>query len=254
MSDWLFDLGNSRLKCAPLRADGRIGDVVAVDHDGAAFESGWVECLPPRFDAASVASVAPEAVRLALLDALTSRCVRISLACTQRRFGDVAIAYARPAQLGVDRFLAMVAARARGAQPWMVVGVGTALTVDLIDANGLHRGGRIAPSPALMRTALHQRARQLPEHGGAYVEFADDTPDALASGCDGAALALVERSLRHAEAMLRERPGLLLHGGGCALMIDELAEAIAAPSLVLDGLALVARDAAPRTASVDRSP
>ena len=49
-----------------------------------------------------------------------------------------------------------------------------------------------------MREALHQRAVQLPAEGGTYREFADDTDDALASGCDGAAVALIERSLREA--------------------------------------------------------
>ena len=66
-----------------------------------------------------------------------------------------------------------------------MVGVGTAVTVDLLDAAGRHHGGRIAPSPQLMRDALHAAAAQLPAQGGDYVEFAADTVDALASGCDG---------------------------------------------------------------------
>ena len=78
--------------------------------------------------------------------------------------------------------------------PALVVAVGTALTIDLLDADGRHRGGRIAPSPALMREALHARATHLPVGGGTYAEFADDTEAALASGCEGAALALIERS------------------------------------------------------------
>src|SRR3546814_5088288 len=96
----------------------------------------------------------------------------------------------------------------------MVVGVGTALTVDWLDADGRHRGGRIAPSPTLMRDALHARAAQLPASGGRYVEFGDDTDDALESGCTGAALALVERSLQVATTQAGATPTLLLHGGG----------------------------------------
>src|SRR5690606_42114445 len=61
----------------------------------------------------------------------------------------------------------------------LVVGVGTALTIDWLDAHGRHRGGRIAPSPMLMRAALHARAVQLPAAGGSYAEFAGDTVDAL---------------------------------------------------------------------------
>lgn len=237
MSRWLFDLGNTRLKCAPLGGAGEVGEVVALAHDGAPALGRLDAVLPARFDCAYVASVAAPALRVALLEALARRCGRISLACTQRAFGGVAIAYAEPARLGVDRFLAMVGARARGTAPGLVVGVGTALTIDWLDGDGRHRGGRIAPSPALMRAALHARAAQLPERGGHYAEFAADTGDALASGCDGAALALVERSLRHAQAEAGEAPRLLLHGGGGADLRARLPMAIEAPSLVLEGLA-----------------
>jgi type III pantothenate kinase len=241
MSRWLFDLGNSRLKCAPLDAAGGVGEVTAIAHDGAHFAEDLAKTLPARITAAYVASVASPALRVALLEALAARCGRISRACTQRRFGAVEIAYARPARLGVDRFLALLAAHARGDGPALVVGVGTALTIDWLDAGGRHRGGRIAPSPSLMRASLHARAAQLAERGGAYVEFADDTDDALASGCTGAALALVERSLRHVVAETGATPRLLLHGGGRGELQALLPGATDAPSLVLEGLAQWAR-------------
>ncbi|MEP6634826.1 MAG: type III pantothenate kinase [Luteimonas sp.] len=242
MNGWLFDLGNTRLKYAPLLPNGSVGEVVAVAHDGAAFASDWTHALPRRFDTAFVSSVAPTALRVALFDALCARCGRISRAATQAGFADrpvdgVRIAYADPERLGVDRFLAMLGARARGTLPWLVVGVGTALTIDLLDDAGTHRGGRIALSPTAMREALHARASQLPLIGGRYVEFATDTDDALASGCDGAAIALIEHSMRIAEGLLGTRPGLLVHGGGGYALIEHLDGAILAPTLVLEGLA-----------------
>jgi type III pantothenate kinase len=241
MSTWLFDLGNSRLKCAPLH-DGVVGEVVAIDHDGSAFAPGWEQRLPTRFDDASVASVAAPALTVELLDALAARCSRISMARTQAAFDGVRIAYPHPQRLGVDRFLALLAVHARGRQPALVVGVGTALTIDLLDAGGVHRGGRIAPSPALMRAALHARAPQLPAEGGHWSEFADDTIDALASGCDGAALGLVAGSLDAAAGLLGARPRLLLHGGGATALLPHLGDAVHAPALVLEGLARCARN------------
>lgn len=241
MSDWLFDLGNSRLKCAPVQDDGGIGAVVGIDHDGNAFAPGWEARLPARVDAACVSAVASPALELALLDALVQRCGRISMARTQAAFAGVRIAYAQPQRLGVDRFLALLAAHARAAQPWLVVGVGTAVTIDLLDGAGRHHGGRIAPSPALMRAALQARAAQLPAAGGAYVEFAGDTADALASGCAGAALGLIGRSLDMAAAVLAQPPRLLVHGGGADLVLPHFAHALHAPALVLEGLACWAR-------------
>lgn len=249
MSSVLFDLGNTRLKYAPLREDGSLGDVVAVAHDGDALPMGWDSALPARFDAAALTSVGAPALRVALLDALTARCGRISIARTVPRLGDLRIAYPQPEMLGTDRFLAMLGARARsseadGTRAWLVVGIGTAITLDLIDADGLHRGGRIAPSPALMREALHARAAQLPEHGGQAVTFADNTLDALRSGCDGAARGLIDSGLRDAIALLGEPPGLLLHGGGVEALFGADETATQAPALVLEGLAAWARMAA----------
>lgn len=236
MSEWLFDLGNTRLKCAPLLADGRVGEVHALAHHEHDIASELARVLPARIDVAHVACVAPDALRVALLDALTTRATRIGLARTQRGFGRLRIAYAQPRRLGVDRFLAMLGARA-GEGAALVCGVGTALTLDLVDADGGHRGGRIAPSPTLMRESLHQRAPQLPSFGGNYTMFATDTDDGLASGCEGAALALVRETFDAARDLLGETPRLLLHGGGSDTLAAHLPDAVHAPSLVLEGLA-----------------
>jgi type III pantothenate kinase len=244
---WLFDLGNTRLKYALLRDDGvrdddmlgngMFGNVSAIAHDGAHLPEGWDAALPPRFEAAVLTMVGAVTLRTQLLDALTARCARLSIARTVARLDGLRIAYPIPEHLGADRFLALLGARRRGPGPWLVVGIGTAITLDLLDADGLHHGGRIAPSPALMREALHGRAAQLPEHGGTFVAFADDTLDALRSGCDGAALALIEQGLRDAEARIGQRPSLLLHGGGVGGLDGLDPAAPRAPHLVLEGLA-----------------
>lgn len=237
MSVWLFDLGNTRLKCAPLLG-GRAGDVIALPHREADLAGALAQVLPTRIDVAHVASVANETLRVALLDALSLRARRISLARTQGAFRGFRIAYAQPHKLGVDRFLAMLGAHARFDEPVLLCGVGTALTIDLIDADGRHRGGRIAPSPTLMREALHDRAPQLPTLGGQFADFAADTEDALASGCEGAALALIEASRASASRMLGRPPRLVLHGGGVEELAARLPESTQANALVLDGLAI----------------
>jgi type III pantothenate kinase len=88
-----------------------------------------------------------------------------------------------------------------------------------------------------MRATLHARAAQLPIEGGAYTEFAADTEDALASGCEGAAIALVERSLAVATQGLGRAPRVLLHGGGADALRAHLLGVESRPALVLEGLA-----------------
>ena len=236
MKDWLFDLGNSRLKAAPVEGDGH-GEVLAIAHGGEAVS--FASVLPERGGVAHLASVTAPERTIALLDQLAQRFDRICIARTQAAFAGVRIAYAQPARRGVDRFLALLAAHARGG-PSLVVAVGTAITIDLLDGKGRHHGGRIAPSPLLMREAMHARVPHLPEAGGTYREFAADTDDALASGCDGAALALVERSRAAAAALLGATPRVLLHGGGADALRGRL-DGEWVPALVLEGLLRWAR-------------
>ncbi|MDW7603082.1 pantothenate kinase, partial [Stenotrophomonas maltophilia] len=55
--------------------------------------------------------------------------------------------------------------------------------------------------------------------------------------CDGAAVALIERSAQHAHTLLGVAPSLLVHGGGAPALMPLLPAADYHPSLVLDGLA-----------------
>ncbi len=245
-SNWLFDLGNTRLKWA--RLDGAaLGEVHALAH----VESGSAEERLDRAFAqiaagatAWLASVAGDALTTDVSSALERRDVRVRRVHTQAAFAGIRIAYAEPARLGVDRFLALIAAHARAPRAWLIVGVGTALTLDLLAADGTHHGGLIAPSPALMRESLARRAPQLAEHGGAVVDFATETLDALASGCGLMAHALIERSLHAATQRLGAMPTLLLSGGGVAVLdAAALADGWPAPverepHLVLHGLRL----------------
>lgn len=236
---WLFDLGNSRLKRAPADALTTAG-TLALAHAGTLDEATLATACDGicAGDRAWLASVASSAASDALLAALRRCGATVSRATTHTELAGLRIAYAQPERLGVDRFLAMLAAHARARQPWLVVGVGTALTIDLLAADGSHRGGLIAPSPTLMRSALSQRATHLPIAGGRIVDFASDTADALASGTVLAARALIERSRQAARRLLGIAPALLIAGGGAdALLAGWRVRVTHAPDLVLEGLA-----------------
>ena len=62
--------------------------------------------------------------------------------------------YSNPAQLGVDRWLAVIGAFHRHRDACCVVDAGTALTIDGVDATGQHLGGFIVPGPRLMVESL----------------------------------------------------------------------------------------------------
>ena len=241
--NWLLDLGNSRLKVAAWPGKGGVGDVQAWSHGATDFPATlqpWLERIRPG-DTCWLASVAGSEVTAIVAEHMARHGCPAQRARTLPEAAGVRIAYAEPSRLGVDRFLALLAARSRGPGPWLLVSAGSALTVDLLDEEGLHRGGVIAPSPEHMRAALAARFPALAYAGGEAHAFATDTADALAGGSLGAAAGLVERSQREAMRLLGKTPRVLLGGGGSARLAEALElDVEAAPALVLEGLAVYA--------------
>jgi type III pantothenate kinase len=163
--------------------------------------------------------------------------------------GGVRNAYSQPAQLGVDRWLAIIGAHALERGPVCVVSVGTAMTIDGVDAQGRHLGGVIVPGPDLMMSSLLQNTSDIAERAkqGSTSRglFADNTLGAIRQGAEHAAGALVERAIALMRQQLHETPKLLLTGGGSARIKESLALAHRdIPNLVLQGLAVLAAEPA----------
>lgn len=154
----------------------------------------------------------------------------------------VSNAYRDPAQLGSDRWAALVAAHRLEPGHKLVVNVGTALTIDALAADGRFLGGLIVPGPALMRRSLDRGTAGLRLTEGAFDDFPRSTPDAITSGAIQAAAGAVARL---GEAMSRRgMPAgrVVLSGGAAAEIAPHLPFACAIhENLVLEGLALMAR-------------
>ncbi len=147
-------------------------------------------------------------------------------------------AYAEPQKLGTDRFLAMAGARMSHQRAMLIADAGTALTLDLIDASGLHRGGLIVPGPDLMRTALHRGTAGVRSDAQARVsDFADNTTDAVWSGAVLSCAAIIEQAWHRATALLSEPVELVTCGGAIHALLPHLKiPHILEPDLVLQGL------------------
>jgi type III pantothenate kinase len=222
----LLDLGNTRLKWAlQAQPDGWLArGAVDWQEEGlaAALASAWAGLpRPEQVIAASVVDAAREAQVAAMAERLFARTP--TWLRTPAHACGVRNAYAEPQRLGVDRFLAMVAAHADGRAPCVLAGVGTALTLDALAADGRHLGGLIAPGPRLMQQSLlDATARVRPERPGEIVELADNTADAVASGCWLAAAALVERFATRSAARFGTVPALILGGGDATPLLPLL--------------------------------
>jgi len=215
----LLDMGNTRLKWAlMLEPDGWLaqGALDWQDDPATVLAAAWKGLPSPAIIvAASVVDVAREAQITAVVKSVFAR-EPIWLRTPASACG-VRNAYAEPQRLGVDRFLGMVAAFADGHAPCVLASAGTALTLDALAADGRHLGGLIAPGPQLMqRSLLDATARIKLDRPGSIIELADNTPDAVASGCWHAAAALIERFALRVAPMLGGAPTLILGGGDAA--------------------------------------
>ncbi len=237
----LLDLGNTRLKWALREGAGwRAQGAVGWNEDVAlALHEAWRE-LPEPHDVcgASVVDSEREALVAAIVSARFAR--QTEWLRTPAEACGVRNAYAEPARLGVDRFLAMVAAHADGLAPCVLAGVGTALTLDALTADGIHLGGLIAPGPQLMQQSLlGATARVIVDRPGQVLDAADNTPDAVVSGCWQATAALIERFAHRMSPALGGSPSLVLGGGDAEPLLSLVSlPARLSPDSVLRGLAV----------------
>ncbi|HSS70898.1 MAG TPA: type III pantothenate kinase [Casimicrobiaceae bacterium] len=146
--------------------------------------------------------------------------------------------YARPSQLGPDRWAALIAVRARVAEELfpsscIVVNAGTALTADALDATGVFRGGIILPGMNMMLQALAANTAALKVPPGRYHDFPINTADALYSGVVHALCGAVEQMREHLGGD-EAQPRVILSGGAAA----EIATHLTAPVEVVDNLVL----------------
>ncbi len=233
----LVDAGNTRVKWAFAQAGATAGDWVA---SGACTHTElgnlgaqWQPLSPVR---ALVANVAGGCIAGELEAALAAAGVPAS-ALTYFRSGaacaGVTNGYRQPEQLGCDRFASLVGARHRfPSQPLLVVTAGTATTIDALDASGRFIGGLILPGLQTMAQSLVSSTAQLPAVPPAAPPhlLADNTADAIASGCLQAQVGAILRAQQ-------QLPGAFcLLSGGAA---DAIAPQLSIPCERIDNLVLL---------------
>jgi type III pantothenate kinase len=153
--------------------------------------------------------------------------------------------YANPAQLGPDRWAALISAwkgYGRAGRACVVVNAGTTMTVDALSGDGVFLGGCIVPGVALMRAALDRGTARLQSQPGAFYYFPDNTADAIMSGAVNALAGAIDRMRGYLEESGQGVPLIVLSGGDAALIQPRLNEKVElADNLVLEGLLEIAK-------------
>jgi len=251
----LIDAGNTRVKWALVASDATLGDWAAhgaVSHaDLPQLELHLHDAIGQRgVDRIIVANVAGNALRVQLeyvlqrtFPAMLLPEQTISWFASQPALAGLHNGYRNPAQLGCDRFAAAIAAHVLApGRPVIVANCGTATTIDAVSADGHFLGGMILPGLGLMASSLARNTAQLPQiaqDGKLPDGFADNTDDAILSGCLAAQSGAIEHAYQRHQAV-----ECIISGGAAPFIVPMLQ----LPYRVVDNIVLIGLHAASRSA------
>lgn len=236
----LIDIGNTRLKWCCDSSAGLSG-MHALDYRNSDEYDHFLHCWE-RLDE-------PECIGISCVGAVDVRdmiihklrdlwpSVAVLVATTEKQALGVVNGYFHPEALGIDRWLAILAAFRQYSSPLCIVDCGTAITADWVDANGLHQGGLITPGLGLMQKALLSSTARLDESAlHASINLARDTASGIANGTVTAAVGFIE-ALR---VKLDSQCTWVLTGGDADAIAAWLNfDVIVDPLLVMKGLSMM---------------
>jgi type III pantothenate kinase len=271
------DIGNSRMKLGQFTREARLTNVpkhaacsqpdlplpepvatfeLPVAHDTGQFDlvllSKWCEANLSADVLWSIGSVhRGAATLLATTIAEWARQLRVAWSAHRLEHTDVpmAVRVDEPARLGIDRLLAGFAAnRLRDPnRSAIVVDLGTAITVDLIEATGVFAGGAILPGIGMAGRALAEQTDALPHitldpTGAPPSALGKSTKAAIEAGLYWGAVGAISEIVARLSALQPTAPEQFVTGGASEAVITsfrEKSDVQRVPHLVLGGIALV---------------
>lgn len=152
--------------------------------------------------------------------------------------------YANPAQLGSDRWAALIAAWKIRHHACLVINVGTAVTIDALSNSGEFRGGIIMPGIHLMLNSLLSGTQLIKSNTGCYRNFPQNTNDAIQSGVVQCLVGAIERMYNlHSLQQDHSIGTCIISGGGASSLLPFIKIPVMVfESLVLEGLVIIASD------------
>jgi type III pantothenate kinase len=240
-----IDVGNTRLKWALYQAPHHHAPLLA---QGAEFlenidklaEGAWATLAPP--ERMLGCNVAGDALKRRVQEQMEIWDVEPRWVVPRPAEAGLINGYDHPTRLGADRWVAMIGAWHRSlaqgpARPMVVVMVGTAVTVEAIDASGKFLGGLILPGHGIMLRALESGTAGLHVPTGDVREFPTNTSDALTSGGTYAIAGAVERMVQHVRDHCGTEPKCIMTGGAGWKMAPNMSVQFElVDNLIFDGL------------------
>ena len=219
-SNIYIDIGNSAVKWRTLESD-----VYSKNVDE------FLTSTLPQADSAWVSAVA----NLNIVEDIKSLFKEFHLVDSQKKCNNLVVAYDDPSSLGSDRFLAMLGAMNQfSKKPLLVIDIGSAMTFDVIDGDGIHQGGLIMPGLAALRISFSKfETTDLTTN---IDSLARNTTDAWKNGTQAMLIASINDQIEKFNEMFSD--GMVTICGGFVEEIkNELSNSVHIfDNLVLDGL------------------
>lgn len=244
----LIDIGNTRIKWAFDSGSALLhtGEIVHRNKTSA-VATEFVSQLNEKPEAVFALNVAGAELEDALQKAVGKQFgLPMQMVNTSGKCGAVTNGYTSIEQLGADRWAALVGAWHQCRRAVIVVDVGTAITVDLVAANGSHLGGIIVPGVDLMRMSLKSDTSDIGGFAGNSKGpvpgrdwYGRDTLSAVERGTLFCARAVIEQAI---EEFAGEdgAPAVFITGGDAELVVPLISVPVEhRPHLVLEGLRLL---------------
>jgi len=244
----LLDIGNSRIKwCLHNNIENKFGPAGAMLQNKTGlnelFSEHWNHLACP--DRVLVSNVSGSSIA-ETLDAWIKKAWQVDTEYvkTEAQSHGVRNAYPDYCKLGIDRWMAIIAAWHRYQcyqEAICVVDCGTAMTIDGISKSGQHLGGLILPGYAMMQEILANNTSDINtiRMTTPSSEFSNSTEQGVNSGCYLAMIATIDRVVTSMKNDHDGRVRCIITGGNSEFVIKQLEEEFEyEPNLVLQGLAL----------------
>lgn len=158
----LVDIGNTQIKYVFQSTDvrGALSEVAYLDYD--IFKQALITTHFSNVTEVIVANVKGDAILTAISSWASKNKIAFLEVHSQKQACGVYSSYQQPERLGVDRWLAMIAAhQLYPQQNVLIIDAGTATTIDLLAADGKHCGGWIMPGVQTMFDSLLSNTQKI---------------------------------------------------------------------------------------------
>ena len=219
-SNIYIDIGNSAVKWRTLESDVYSKNV-----------NEFSLTTLPQADTAWVSAVA----NIHIVDDLETHFDRVHLVSSQKKFNNLEISYDKLSSLGSDRFFAMIGAITHYPKKHLlVIDIGSAMTFDVIDGDGIHQGGLIMPGLGVLRKSFSKF--ETSDVSTSFDDLASNTTDAWKNGTQAMLISSINDQIEKFNDMFSD--GIVTICGGLVDEIkNELPDSVQIfDNLVLDGL------------------